>query len=43
MNQGPKEAFVPMSDTAGNREQMRYCPSCGVVLNGDFRRWEGTE
>src|SRR5207244_13057256 len=25
------------------RKLLRYCPGCGVLLNGGFRRWEGSQ
>ena len=33
--------FAPLSETTGNTHSIRYCPSCAVLLDTDFRRWLG--
>jgi hypothetical protein len=33
--------FAPVGETTGNKEPIRYCPSCAVLLDTDFHRWLG--
>ncbi len=31
----------PLQETTGNRQAIKYCSGCGVLLDTDFRRWRG--
>jgi hypothetical protein len=33
--------FTSFGEAAGNKEPIRYCPGCAVLLDTDFHRWLG--
>ena len=33
--------MTPMGETTGNKQPIRHCPSCAVLLDTDFHRWLG--
>jgi hypothetical protein len=36
-----KHIFIPMGQTPGNKQPIRYCPGCAVLLDTDFYRLLG--